>query len=111
MSFADPSMFAHEGDLQDWRCRVGRWVDIVKAAHDSGSYPYFKTVCMILGRTQYERGLSAYQQAIVEEAQVQGIIEYKQVENQVAAVRYIVKKVAVGPLLLSSPYSSHTFIK
>lgn len=39
MSLADPPIFALEGDLQDWRCRVGRWVDILKAAQDIRSDP------------------------------------------------------------------------
>lgn len=96
-SLADPPMFTPDGDLRDWRRRVGRWVDYVKAAHDTGVDRHFKTIYKILGRTLYERGLPVDQQAIVEEAQVKGIINYKQDDDPIASVRDIVRTVAVDP--------------
>lgn len=97
MSLAGPPMFALKGDLQDWRCCVGRWVDIVKRAHNNGSNRHFKTVYKIAGRTLYKRCLLADLQPIVEESQVKRIIDYKQVENPVAAVCKVVKTVAFDP--------------
>ena len=86
-----------DGDLQEWRRKVGRWVDVVKAAHDNGNDSHFQTLYKILGRALFERGLPADQQAMVDEAQAKGTIDYLQTSDPVSAVRDIVDTVAIDP--------------
>ena len=64
---SDPPVFSPDGDLQEWRRKVGRWVDVVKAAHDNGTDSHFQTLFKILRRALFERGLPADQQAMVDE--------------------------------------------
>ena len=54
----------------------------------------YNTVFATLANHLYDRGLPSEQQSIVDEAQLKGIIDYKQ-DNQIAAVRDIIELVAV----------------
>jgi len=92
---SSPPSFTPDGDLQEWRRKVVRWVDLIKTAAEKGDDRHYKTVWATLGRWLY-RGLPSAQQSIVDEAQVKGVINYKQ-DDQVAAVRDIVELVAVDP--------------
>jgi len=94
-NIVDPPVYQSDGDLQDWRNRVGKWVSLMKAAHDEGEDRTYKTLFKILGRTLYERALPGDQQALVDEAQAKGEINYLQTDDPVQAVRDIVRIVAV----------------
>lgn len=76
---------------------VGKLVDLVKFAHDSGAKRSYHTLFKIIGQTLYTRGLPREQQAIVYEAQDKGTINYTQTDNPVDAVHYIVKVFVAYP--------------
>lgn len=95
--FLDPPMFRPDLDVQEWRKSIGKWVDLLKAAHDTGEDGRLKTIFRILGQTLYQRGLPPEQQSIVDEAQAKGVIDFHQTDNPVQAVLGIVNVVAVDP--------------
>ena len=94
---SDPPGFSADCDLQEWRRRVGRWVDIVKTAQDNGTDRHVQTIYNIFGRALFERALPPDQQTMVDEAQAKGTIDYLQTSDPVATVRDIVDTVAVDP--------------
>ena len=77
-----PPVFEPDQDLLVWRKKVASWVDLIATAASKGSDNFYKTVFCTLGRHLYDRGLRQAQQSLVDEAQEQGKIDYKQ-EDQV----------------------------
>lgn len=92
----DPPYFRPDGDLQEWRRKVVRWVDLIKSAAEKGTDRTYKTVYATLGRQLYDRGLPSAQQSILDEAQAKMTINFKQ-EDQIKAVRDIVERIAADP--------------
>lgn len=91
----DPPYFSPGGDLLEWRKKVGRWLNLLKTAHDSGNDRSFHTMFKILVQTLYTRGLPLEQQSIVDEAQSKGIIDYMQTVDPVKATLDVVNVVTV----------------
>ena len=89
-------VFEPDQDLLVWRKKVASWVDLIATAASKGNDNFYKTVFCTLGRHLYDRGLRQAQQSLVDEAQEQGKIDYRQ-EDQVKAVHEIVDLVAQDP--------------
>ena len=74
----DPPYFYPDGDLQDWRRKIARWVDLIKSAAERDTDRVYATVHATLGRQLYERGLPSAQQSTIDEAQAARTIDFKQ---------------------------------
>ena len=92
----DPLLFSASGDPQEWRREVARWVDFITTAADKGQAKAYPTVKATLARHLYERGLPRAQKSVVDEAQAQRKLDYRQ-DDQVKAVSEIVELLAVDP--------------
>ena len=90
----DPLVFDPSADLQEWRCNISRWVDTIRHASEKSDDRMYKTVYATLANKLYDRGLPSEQKSIVDEAQLKGLINYKQ-EVQFAAVRDIIELIAI----------------
>lgn len=97
LSINDPPYFPPGADLFEWHKKVVKWVQLLKAPHNSGNDRTYHTLFKILEQTLYARGLPSEHQAIVDEAQSKGIIDNTQTRNPVKAVLVIVKVIAVDP--------------
>ena len=83
-------------NLQEYCRNLSRWVDTVFVAAEQGSDPMYQTFFTTLAKQLYSRGLSAEQKSVVNEAQTEAQINYKQ-DDQFRAVREIVELVSVDP--------------
>ena len=91
-----PTVFEPDQDLLVWRKKVASWVDLIGTAASKGNDNFYKTFFCTLGRHLYDIGLRQAQQSLVDEAQEQGKIDYKQ-EDQVKAVQEIFDLYAQDP--------------
>ena len=96
ISPTDPPVFDPSQDHQEWRRNIARWVDTISSAAEKGSDRMYKTVFATLANQLYDRGLPSAQKSIVDEAQANGSINYKQ-SNQIEAVKQIMELIAVDP--------------
>ena len=90
----DSPVFDPAADLQEWRRNISRWVDTIRHAAEKGQDRMYKTVYATLANQLYDRGLPSEQKSIIDEAQLKGLINYKQ-EDQIAAVRDIIELIAI----------------
>ena len=92
----DPPRFTANMDLDVWRMQVSSLVHLVGNAVEKGSDNLYKTVFAAFGRQLYDSCLTQAQMGIANEAQLRGLIDYKQ-EDQVKAVNEIVDLIAADP--------------
>ena len=90
----DPPVISPSADLQEWRRDISRWIDTIRSAALKDSDRMYKTIFATLANHLYDRGLPSEQKSIVDEAQLKGLIDYKQ-DDQIAAVREIIELIAV----------------
>lgn len=93
----DPPFFSLGDDTFEWHKKEWKWVQLIKAAHDSGNDSFYHTKFKILGQKSYLRGLSREQQAVVDEARPEGTVNYLHTGDPVKVALNIVKVVAIDP--------------
>ena len=81
----DAPMFPLDNDFYQYRRQVANWLDMVVTSSKVPSDKVYRTVLADLGLLLYNRGLSASQQSIGNEAQSKGLLNYKQ-DDQFKAV-------------------------
>lgn len=91
----EPPVFHPDQDHLEWRKSVSAWVDLIKASAEGGEEKLYKTLFATLGRRLFE-SLPFAQKSIIEEAQVNGKIDYKQ-SDSIKAVKQIVDLIAIDP--------------
>lgn len=91
-----PPVYVSSGDQQEWRRNIAHWVDTIVQAAQKGNAPNYQTAFVTLANHLYERKLSSESKTLVDEAQRNGKINYKQY-NKLVAVQEIVELLAVEP--------------
>ena len=81
-------VFAPDQDWLIWRKKIASWVDLIAKVASKGNDNFYKTVFCTFGRHLYDRGLRQAQQSLVDEAQEQGKIDYKQEDQVTAHLRF-----------------------
>lgn len=64
-----PPLLTFLAVLREWRKKVGKWTDLIKYIHDSGTDRSYKIIVTILGHILYTGNLLREQKDIVDEAQ------------------------------------------
>jgi len=87
-STTDPPIYYPDQDNLIWRKNVSSWVELIAAGATKGEDKHYQTIYATLGRQLYDKGLPQAQKSIVDEAQLRGIINYKQ-EDQIKVIKEI----------------------
>lgn len=103
IALINPRFFFPNGDLLEWRKRVGRVINLLKEAHNSKNDRSFHTFLRLpdgrSGQTLYACGLPREQQSIADDTQAKGLIDYMHTGDPVKAALNVLNLFAVDPLI------------